>query len=54
MTAADAWGVHLAGALSPIPSTFVVDAGGTVRWRKLDDATGDWPTYTQLDTALRK
>lgn len=53
-TAADAWGVHERGGQSPIPSTFVVDETGRVTWRKLDDAAGDWPTFGQLDTALRK
>jgi hypothetical protein len=32
----------------------VVDGTGTIRWRHLRDAHGDWPAYAELDAALQK
>ena len=50
--AASAWGVHEPGAENPTPSTFVVGGDGVVRWRKLADDKGDWPSYADVASAL--
>jgi len=50
--ASTAWGVHEPGAENPTPSTFVVGGDGVVRWRKLPDDTGDWPSYADVAAAL--
>jgi len=50
--ASEAWGVHVAGAENPSPATYVVGVDGVVRWRKLGDQNGDWPTYEEVATAL--
>jgi hypothetical protein len=50
--AAAAWGVHEPGAENPTPSTFVVGSDGVVRWRKLPDDKGDWPSYADVASAL--
>jgi hypothetical protein len=47
-----AWGVLFPGDEHPIPATFIVDAGGTVRWRYFYNASGDWPPYADLAAAL--
>lgn len=52
VAASAAWGVHVAGAESPSPGTFVVGHNGAVQWRRLEDARGDWPTYAELAAAL--
>ena len=52
VSAATAWGVHVAGADNPSPGTFVVGRDGVVRWRRLEDERGDWPTYAELAAAL--
>jgi peroxiredoxin len=52
VAAAQAWGVRLPDADSPSPGTFVVGRDGIVRWRRLEDARGDWPTYAELAAAL--
>jgi len=51
--AATAWGVREAGAESPSPGTFVVRREGVVTWRRLDEPSGDWPTYPELAAALQ-
>ena len=48
-----AWGLVAAGAEEPEPATFNIDRGGVVRYRKLGDAKGDWPTYADVAAALR-
>jgi peroxiredoxin len=52
VAAATAWGVRAAGADHPSPGTFVVGRDGLVRWRRLEDARGDWPSYAELAAAL--
>jgi hypothetical protein len=51
LAASAAWGVRLPDAESPSPGTFVV-RDGVVRWRRLEDPRGDWPTYAELAAAL--
>ena len=48
-----AWGLVAAGAEEPEPGTFVIDREGVVRYRKLGDEKGDWPTYAEVAAALR-
>ena len=48
-----AWGLVPAGAEEPEPGTFIIDRSGVVRYRKLGDAKGDWPTYAEVAAALR-
>lgn len=52
MAASKAWGLATKGAEQPSPGTFVIEREGTVRYRKLEDAAGDWPTYDQLASVL--
>lgn len=52
LAAAAAWGVRAAGADNPSPGTFVVGRDRAVRWLRLEDARGDWPTYAELAAAL--
>jgi peroxiredoxin len=52
VAASTAWGVHVPGADSPSPGTFVVGRDGVVQWRHLEDKRGDWPTYAELAAAL--
>lgn len=52
LAASTAWGVHVAGADSPSPGTFVVGRDGVVQWRRLADNRGDWPTYPEVAAAL--
>lgn len=52
VSASTAWGVRAVGADNPSPGTFIVGRDGIVRWRKLEDARGDWPTYAELAAAL--
>lgn len=52
LAASTAWGVHISGADSPSPGTFVVGRDGAVQWRHLEDKRGDWPTYAELAAAL--
>jgi peroxiredoxin len=52
VAASTAWGVHVPGAESPSPGTFVVGRDGVVQWRRLEDKSGDWPTYAELSAAL--
>jgi len=47
-----AWGLHVPGAESPSPGTFVVGRDGVIRWRRLEDKRGDWPTYPELAAEL--
>jgi hypothetical protein len=51
LAASAAWGVRAADAESPSPGTFVV-RDGVVRWRRLEQPSGDWPTYAELAAAL--
>ncbi len=46
-----AWGTLIKGAEHPSPATFVV-SDGKVIWRRLLEATGDWPTYAELSRVL--
>ena len=46
-----AWGMLVPGAEHPSPGTFVVE-GGKVTWRRLLEASGDWPGYPELARAL--
>lgn len=46
------WGLKVGDAEAPWPATYVIDAGGAIRWRHLRDTAGDWPTYAALDAAL--
>jgi len=48
MVASTAWGLAVPDADSPSPATFVIDRSGAIRWRKLGDDKGDYPTYAQL------
>jgi len=52
VAASTAWGVHVPGAESPSPGTFVVGRDGVVQWRRLEDPRSDWPTYAELAAAL--
>jgi len=52
VVASTAWGLAVPDGEVPSPATFVIDRGGTIRWRKLGDAKGDWPTYPQLAAGL--
>ena len=52
LAASKAWGVHIAGTDNPSPGTFVVGRNGVVRWRRLGDSRGDWPSYAELAAAL--
>jgi len=47
-----AWGVLTAGAEHPSPATFVIGKDGVVSWRRLLEASGDWPSYGELARAL--
>lgn len=49
--AAIAWGVHYPGADDPTPSTFVV-RDGLIRYQRIEQRGGDWPTYPELAAAL--
>jgi hypothetical protein len=51
--AADAWGVHVPGADSPSPATYIVGGDGMILWRKLPDSHGDWPSYDELAVGLK-
>jgi len=46
-----AWGTLIPGAEHPSPATFVV-VDGKVTYRRLLEATGDWPAYAELARAL--
>lgn len=46
-----AWGTLIPGAEHPSPATFVV-TDGKVTWRRLLEATGDWPSYPELARTL--
>ena len=52
LAAAKAWAVHVPGAESPSPGTFVVSRDGVVQWRHLGDEHGDWPKYPEVAAAL--
>ena len=52
LATATAWGVHLTGADEPSPGTFVV-RGGVIRYQRLEERSGDWPTYAELSSALQ-
>lgn len=52
LTNSDAWGLHAAGAENPSPGTFVVARDGAIKWRRLGDSRGDWPTYPEVAAAL--
>lgn len=52
VAAATAWDLHVPGADSPSPGTFVVGRDGSVQWRHLGDKRGDWPTYAEVAAAL--
>lgn len=51
-TVCDAWGLHVQGAESPSPGTFVIDGDGNVQWVHLGDDKSDWPTYPEVAAAL--
>lgn len=46
-----AWGVLINGAEHPSPATFVV-VDGKLTYRRLLEASGDWPSYEELARAL--
>jgi peroxiredoxin len=52
LSASAAWGLRAAGADSPSPGTFVVGRDGKITYRRLEDPSGDWPTYAELAAAL--
>ncbi len=52
MKASEAWGLRVTGAEHPSPGTFVVTRDGTVTFRRLADANGDWPSWDELAAAL--
>ncbi len=52
LTTCDTWGLHAPGAENPSPGTFVVLRDGTIKWRRLEDSRGDWPTYPEVAAAL--
>lgn len=51
LTGLQAWGVLVRGAEHPSPATFVV-TDGKITYRRLLEATGDWPSYAELHRAL--
>jgi peroxiredoxin len=53
LTASTAWGLVTPRAEEPEPATFIIDREGVIRYRKLGDAKGDWPTYDDVARALR-
>ena len=52
VVASTTWGLAVPDGEVPSPATFVIDRSGTIRWRKLGDAKGDWPTYDRLAAGL--
>ena len=52
LAAFKAWGVLLPEAEHPSPATFVVNRDGTVKWRRLLEPEGDWPTYAEVLRAI--
>ena len=46
-----AWGTLIPDAEHPSPATFIV-SDGKVTWRRLLEASRDWPTYAELARAL--
>ncbi len=53
LKASAAFGLAIPGADHPSPGTFVIDRGGVVKWRKLEEGGKDWPTYDQVAAALK-
>ena len=53
LKASDGFGLHIPGAEHPSPGTYIVDKSGTVVWRKLEEAGKDWPTYPEVEAALK-
>jgi peroxiredoxin len=47
-----AWGAIIPDAEHPSPATFVVGKDGVVKWRRLLEPEGDWPTYADVARAL--
>ena len=47
-----AWGLAVPDGEVPSPATFVIDRSGAIRWRKLGDDKGDYPTYAQLEAGF--
>jgi hypothetical protein len=52
LDATAAWGLKIGDAEAPWPATYVIDAHGTIAWRHLRDAKGDWPAYSEVAAAL--
>lgn len=52
LAASRAWGLAPPEAEAPDPATVVLDRAGVIRWRRLRDDRGDWPTYAELEAAL--
>jgi hypothetical protein len=52
MATTAAWGLRVGDAEAPWPATFVIDDHGVVRYRRLRDTRGDWPTYAEVAAAL--
>ncbi|MEO7093911.1 MAG: redoxin domain-containing protein [Polyangiales bacterium] len=47
-----AWGLVPAGAEEPEPGTFIIDREGVIRYQRLGNEKGDWPTYAEVAAAL--
>ncbi len=52
LAATATWGLKVADAEAPWPATYIVGQDGTIKWRHLRDAKGDWPAYADLASAL--
>jgi peroxiredoxin len=52
LATAHAWGLQAKDAEEPSPGTFVVDQTGQITYRRLEDASGDWPTYAEVAAAI--
>lgn len=44
----DAWGVRMSGADIAVPTTFIVDADGRIRWRYVGETQADRPPVATL------
>jgi len=53
LKASEGFGLHIPGAEHPSPGTYVVDKSGAVIWRRLEENGKDWPTYPEVQSALK-
>jgi hypothetical protein len=47
-----AFGLKVGDAEAPWPATYVIDDHGVIRYRRLRNEQGDWPTYAEVAAAL--